>query len=243
MDWTNVLPSTCTLPCQRWRRHGPTEKVGRTRKPTFLIPVKMLSKKVAIEFRRRLEKTHPELFRQCPRGAWYKSWCSFIKPYGENQDAVVKYLSRYVFRIAITNARLISIDETHVTFRHKDRKTGEFRGEFRTCRLDGIEFLRRFLLHVLPRGFHKVRYYGLWHHSRRSSASQAWLLLILRTPPMSGRKITVAQLIESIEVLSKTTGDDISECSEEPHSDSPRCPHCNSRSTVPITEVARHGRR
>ena len=219
-------------------------KSWRDAKPTFLVPVKPLSKKIAIEFRRRLEEKHPDLFRQCPRGVWHKSWCSFIKPYGENKEAVVKYLSRYVFRIAITNARLISIDETHVTFCHKDRKTGEFHA----CRLDGVEFLRRFLLHVLPRGFHKVRYYGLWHYSRRGLASKAWLLLILRTPPLSGRKITIAQLVESIsrltdEALNKATGNDVSECSEELCLDSPRCPHCHSRSTVPIGNVARHGRR
>jgi hypothetical protein len=102
------------------------------------------------------------------------------------------------------------------------------------------------LLHVLPRGFHKVRYYGLWHHSRRTLASQAWLLLILRTPPLSDRKITIAQMVETIsrltdELLNKKTCNDVSECSEEPHPDSPRCPHCNSRSTVPIGNVARHG--
>ena len=58
--------------------------------------------------------------------------------------------------IAITNARLVSMDKTHVTFRYKDHDTGETR----TCRLDGVEFLRRYLMHVLPRGFHKVRYYA-----------------------------------------------------------------------------------
>ena len=94
-----------------------------------------------------------------PRGVWHKSWCNFIKAYGHEKDTVVRYLSRYVFRIAVTNARVIAIDATHVTFRYEDRDSGEIR----QCQIEGIEFLRRYLMHVLPRGFHKVRYYGLWH--------------------------------------------------------------------------------
>ncbi len=70
------------------------------------------------------------------------------------------------------------MDETRVTFRSKDRSTDTWR----TVRLLGIEFLRRFLQHALPRGFHRVRYYGLWHHRKRDLASRAWLLLILQKP-------------------------------------------------------------
>ena len=151
----------------------------------------------------------------------------------------MKYLSRYVFRIAITNARLVSMTQTHVTFRYKDHDTGEFR----TCRIDGVEFLRRYLMHVLPRGFHKVRYYGLWHHSRRKQAHQAWLLLILEKPTHA--KITISELIETLSRLadealaSKTDDSDISES----HADMPRCPHCHSASTVLIGEVSRQGSR
>ena len=77
--------------------------------------------------------------------------------------------------MAITNARILAVDQTHVTFRWKDRGSDSWQ----TTRLEGVEFLRRFLQHVLPQGFHKVRYYGLWHHSRRNLASRAWLLLFL----------------------------------------------------------------
>jgi hypothetical protein len=69
---------------------------------------------------------------------------------------VLNYLLRYVFRTAISNARILRMDDTHVTYRWKDRNAGVWR----TVRLPGVEFLRRFLEHVLPRGFHKVRYYG-----------------------------------------------------------------------------------
>jgi hypothetical protein len=153
----------------------------------------------------------------------------------------MKYLSRYVFRIAITNARLVSMTETHVTFRYKDRGTGEFR----TCRIDGVEFLRRYLMHVLPRGFHKVRYYGLWHHSRRKQARRAWLLLMLAKPASDNAKITIAEIIHSLSHLANEALDEMSDDCDisESLADTPRCPHCHSASTFLIGEVARQGSR
>jgi hypothetical protein len=219
----------------------PDGKSWRDARNKFLIPAPLLSKAIAIEFRRRLEKKHPALFHQCEYAIWHKPWNSFIKAYGEKQDAVMKYLSRYVFRIAITNARLISMDETHVTFRYKDHDTGEMR----VCRLDGVEFLRRYLTHVLPRGFHKVRYYGLWHHSRRKQAARAWLLLTLAKPAGDNGKITITELIEALsrsvdEASVPMTGD--SDISESPAA-TPRCPHCDSPSTVLVGEFAWQGSR
>jgi putative transposase len=87
---------------------------------------------------------------------------------------VLRYLSRYVFRTAISNARILGMDQTHVTFRWKDRGAEAWRTE----RLPGVEFLRRFLQHVLLRGFHRVRYHGLWHPSKRELSNRAWVLLI-----------------------------------------------------------------
>lgn len=149
-------------------------KSWRSVKNKYLIPAPLLSKAIAIEFRRRLEK---------------------------------KYLSRYVFRIAITNARLISMTETHVTFRYK------------------------------------VRYYGLWHHSRRKQAHRAWLLLILEKP--ASDKITISELIETLSQLADEASAPMSDDSDtsKPLADMPRCPHCHSASTVLIGEVSRQGSR
>ena len=74
--------------------------------------------------------------------------------WGRGEQAVLDYLARYVFRIALTNARIVGLDDETVTIQYKERKTDRAR----TCRLSGEEFMRRFLQHVLPRGFHKVRY-------------------------------------------------------------------------------------
>jgi hypothetical protein len=73
---------------------------------------------------------------------------------------VLAYLARYTHRVAISNSRLVSLDERGVTFRYKDyRRNGQAR--FRTMTVAPGEFIRRFLLHVLPSGFHRIRHYGL----------------------------------------------------------------------------------
>jgi Putative transposase len=92
---------------------------------------------------------------------------------------VLDYLARYVFRVAITNARLVGLDGQAVTIRCKQRKSARWR----TCRIAGEEFMRRFLQHVLPRGFHKVRYFGLWHPANRELAARVRLMLTLDQPP------------------------------------------------------------
>jgi hypothetical protein len=145
----------------------------------FLIPVKKLSRMIAKRFAEALQNRHPDFFKQIPAHAWNRAWCSYSKPYGTGKDAVLRYLARYVFRIAITNHRLVSMDESHVTFRYKDRDTDRWKTE----RLEGVQFLRRFLFHVLPKGFHKVRYYGLWHPCNRDRQARARLLLELTTTP------------------------------------------------------------
>lgn len=145
----------------------------------------------------------------------------------------MRYLSRYVFRIAITNARLISIDGDHVTFRYKDRKSGTNR----VMRLGGVEFLRRFLMHVLPRGFHKVRYYGLWHHSRRKLAESAWLLIMLSKSPDDG-PTSISELIEAIALSTDDASDPMPSDSdtESVSFTMPRCPHCGSERTAFLGE-------
>ena len=84
----------------------------------------------------------------------------YAKPPFAGPEAVLAYLSRYTHRVAISNRRLLAFDETGVTFRYKDyRRDGAAR--YGTMTLATDEFIRRFLLHVLPKGFHRIRHYGL----------------------------------------------------------------------------------
>ena len=202
----------------------------------FLVPVAVLSRKIAAKFRDALQKERPSLFATIPKSVWQREWVSFCRPYGHGNDAVLRYLSRYVFRTAISNARILGMDETHVTFRYKDRSNDTWR----TLRLPGVEFLRRFLQHVLPRGFHKVRYFGLWHHSKRDLASRAWLLLILEKPTDAVGPLKIADLLEGLDQLAEIC--DNQDLGDEDHdTDSPRCPHCGSTRTRLLAEWPRFG--
>jgi hypothetical protein len=89
-----------------------------------------------------------------------KNWFVYAKPPLSGPEAVLACLARYTHRVAIANSRLIALDERGVTFRYKDyRRNGAAR--YRTMTLSADEFIRRFLLHVLPMGFHRIRHYGL----------------------------------------------------------------------------------
>jgi Putative transposase len=81
------------------------------------------------------------------------------RPFG-GPEAVLAYLSRYTHRVAISNRRLIALDENGVTFNYKDYR-GDGRARYKVMTLATSEFIRRFLIHVLPKGFHRIRYYGL----------------------------------------------------------------------------------
>ena len=106
----------------------------------------------------------------------------YAKPPFAGPEAVLAYLSRYTHRVAISNRRLISLDETGVTFRYKDyRRDGVDRQ--RTMTLSPDEFIRRFLLHVLPKGFHRIRHYGLLASAgRKANVALARQLLAVPAP-------------------------------------------------------------
>jgi len=194
----------------------------------FLVPVKALSKLIAARFRDTLKKAKPDAFDSLPRKTWKQPWCSFSKHYGRGQQAVLDYLARYAFRIAITNARIVAMDDTHVTFKYKQRDTGEWK----LCRLDGVEFLRRFLMHVLPKGFHKLRYYGLWHHSKRHLQERVRLLLSLLGPLRLAECLLIADVATEAERSSEGEG-----TSEEGFL--PSCPHCGSQRVEYLQERCR----
>lgn len=192
------------------------------RNQKWLIPVKALSKLVRNRFRNRLEKLSPKVCASLPQSIWQYGWNSFCKHFGKGDNAVLDYLGRYVFRIAITNARITGMDETHVTFRSKNHKTGKWR----IVKLRGEEFLRRFVLHVLPRGFHKVRYYGLWHHSKKEIQIKVRLLL---QPVPDCEK--VSDLLLSIEVDGERQDDSFR----------PECPYCGCKKVWFVACMERAG--
>jgi Putative transposase len=110
-------------------------------------------------------------------------WVVYAKqPFGDPKQ-VLAYLAHYTHRIAIANSRLLDLDETHVSFRWKDyRQNGVHKNK--VMRIEIAEFIRRFLLHILPSGFHRVRYYGLFANGHRGEKlALCRTLLDVRTAP------------------------------------------------------------
>ena len=145
-------------------------------KPGFLLPVRVLSRLFRRLFLAALADVHAagrlaffgEIEGLRRRKAFdahlaplkRKNWFVYAKPPFAGPEAVLAYLARYTHRVAIANSRLMALDECGVTFRYKDyRRNGQAR--YRTMTLAADEFIRRFLLHVLPKGFHRIRHYVL----------------------------------------------------------------------------------
>jgi hypothetical protein len=108
----------------------------------------------------------PAAFAACLDRTMTKRWVVYSKPPFGGPEQVLKYLARYTHRVAIGNRRILAIDGSGVTFRWRDRANGD---RARTMKLSGVEFLRRFLLHVLPRGFARIRHYGLLGNRKRAT--------------------------------------------------------------------------
>jgi hypothetical protein len=127
----------------------------------FLLPVKALSRIFRAKMRQALRKSDVEGL--IPPEAWRQSWVVHCKAVGCGQLAL-KYLAPYIFRVAISNRRILILEDERVTFRYRATDTGQER----LCTLADEEFIRRFLQHVLPKGFVKVRYYGFFSSGSRS---------------------------------------------------------------------------
>jgi Putative transposase/Transposase zinc-binding domain len=136
----------------------------------FLVHVKPLSILFRAKFRDLLKQS--DLFQLLDQQVWSKAWVVHSQPVGTG-SAAFKYLAPYIFRVAISNRRILALEDGQVTFSYKDSATDQTR--FST--ISAGEFIRRFLQHVLPKGFVKVRYYGLLSAANRQLLDQARQLL------------------------------------------------------------------
>ena len=127
--------------------------------PKFLVPGSALREVFRGKFRDALNAADPALFRQAPPETWRTSWVVHCKAVGDGRSALT-YLTPYLYRVALSNRRLVSMQDGKVTFSYKPHNAG-----WRTMTLPALQFISRFLQHVLPSGFQKVRYYGILHPS------------------------------------------------------------------------------
>jgi hypothetical protein len=133
----------------------------------FFVPVKALSRLFRTTFQRLLQKT--SFFPQISPKVWQQDWVVHCKPVGNGQTAL-RYLAPYIYRVALSNRRLVRMEDTgsmessQITFQYRTSDTGQLK----LCTLSAEKFMQRFLQHVLPRGFVKVRYYGFFGATLRS---------------------------------------------------------------------------
>jgi hypothetical protein len=171
--------------------------------PLFLVPDPALSVIFRAKFCAALKKAG--LLRFAPTAVWKIRWVVHSQHAGRG-DKVLDYLARYVFRIAIVNSRLESLDNGIVGFRYRDNKTQQIRH----VKLPATEFIHRFLQHVLPKGATKVRYYGIFSPACTSQLDRARKLW---TPP-------------SLQTAPATAPDPESSGDAPALPPPSRCPHC-----------------
>jgi hypothetical protein len=148
------------------------EKWIAARQSNWLLPVA----KLAAEFRRRFESalvaSAPALHAAVPAGTWRGRWVVHSQPAGSGVN-VVKYLARYVGRTAISDERIVYADDERVTFKYTDSATQQRK----VCTVSAVEFMRRYLQHVLPPGHHRVRYFGWMHPAAKMRRMKVETLL------------------------------------------------------------------
>ena len=133
----------------------------RVKSANFLLPVGVLAK----AFRHHFRDQMAALGWQADPSVWHKDWGVHIQPFGSGNNAVT-YLGTYVARSVIADSRILSITNSHVTFRYKDR---DHTNATRTLTLEGTEFCKRYLRHVLPKGLRSIRYYGVCHPAAKKT--------------------------------------------------------------------------
>jgi hypothetical protein len=194
-------------------------------RPNFLFPVQVMGKlfrgKLLDALRRAERRGELRIddsarFTALIAGLYRKNWNVYCKrPFG-GPEQVIEYLGKYTHRVAISNQRLVAVDSSGVTFR---TKTGEY------VTLDGITFLSRWLRHVLPKGFTKIRHYGLMsasHATTRLPAAHA--VLSTRREPETEPEAPPTRSLRTArwrEVIYRITGIDLG-----------TCPHCGSQALL-----------
>ena len=184
----------------------------------FLVPGKPLAILFRAKVRAELKKAG--LLTHVDTQAWKKNWVVDLEPVGTG-EAAFKYLAPYIFRVAISNNRILKLEDGKVTFQYKESATNQIK--FSTVPAE--EFIRRFLQHVLPKRFVKVRYYGLLSPSNRHLLEQA--------------RESLGDTATHTSAASTNTSDDNSDARQA--TESPRCCTCGS-ALILVRTIRRRGR-
>ena len=180
----------------------------------FFIPVKVMSRKFRGKFldymkREKLEfygsnkdLENPANYNSLIQKMYEKEWVVYCKEPFKNANCVIEYLGRYTHRVAISNERIVKVTEETVTFKWRDYKDNNKMKEM-TIRIE--EFIRRFLLHILPPKFMKIRYYGILGNRNKKKK-------LLKCKILTRTKIYIKKKLPTLELLKKTLGKDFNLC-------------------------------
>jgi len=193
----------------------------------FLLPVKALSRVFRGIFMEAVAKALPDV--TIPKSVWDTDWVVYCKPAAAGGEKVLQHLGRYLHRVAISNSRIVAVADGKVTFRYQ--KSGSRR--WRTVPLQAGEFIRRYLQHVLPKGLHKVRYYGLWAPANRKRLGR--LQSTLAVPQADDAQPDDDQ--ELADMPRRPDGPSV-----EAMAPTRPCPTCGKNTLVLIGHLARRGR-
>lgn len=157
----------CLVPAAGYSLNGKWKNIGQNGK--YLYSVQQLSQTFSGKFldslKRKLNKIKKsDAFTAQIQRAYLKPWVVHCEPALGKADHIIKYLGQYTHRVAITNQRILNITDTHVTFIAKDYRD---KAQKKPAKLTGIEFLRRFSQHIFPKGFVRVRRFGIYHHTTK----------------------------------------------------------------------------
>jgi Putative transposase/Transposase zinc-binding domain len=197
-----------------------SENQWRCSSKDFFIPVKVLSKVFKGKFMYYLKEYYhvrelkfygslkyleeAEEFQKLVDACYQKNWYTYIKETFSGPVAVIKYLGRYTHRVGISNSRIVSMDDKTVTIEVKSYKDNCAKG---FLRLDGTEFIRRFIMHVLPFGFRKLRHYGILGSRNKKSK-----LLLCRKLTGSLKFKSRFENMSNAEILFAIKGIDVTKC-------------------------------
>ena len=192
-------------------------------KKDFFIPVKVLSRKFRGKFLFYLKKayysnalkytngieelTEKHIFQRFIDNLYKKEWVVYCKPPFGSAEHVLEYLGRYSHRVAISNHRIVNLENGYVTFKWRDYKDHN-KEKFMTLTVE--EFMRRFFMHVLPRKFVKIRHYGILSNRNRSTKLKKCKEL---TGAVQSKSENSDVKLSAAELLLKLTGIDINMCS------------------------------
>jgi hypothetical protein len=170
----------------------PVRVLSRLFRRLFLTALEAAFDEGALQFFTSLEPLHDRsAFVRYLAPARHTEWVVYAKPPFAGPERVLDYVGRYTHRVAISNARLVDMDDGHVRFRYKDYRQGGHQQQ--TMRLAAPEFIRRVLLHVLPSGFQRIRYYGfLANRARHQKVAHCRHLLAMPSPPEPVDKIVAS---------------------------------------------------